>query len=151
MFNFLKNKSKGAYLAYKYGIRNFDASKAILVSMDEIKFNRYLYTFVKMLFIEGYFVVLNIDYEGIAHLTTDPYSNNIFKEGLLFRRNKNNTFLKKIKINPDYFNAVYNTSLNNTCVIPISKHPLMYNVDTSNLSLKMVRKNVVFFAGTTRF
>ncbi|GER59699.1 hypothetical protein ULMA_18070 [Patiriisocius marinus] len=146
--NFKKN-IKGFYLYYKYSVRNFDQNKAILISIDEFKFNRYLYTFVKMLHLEGCYPVLDVGFESVAHLTTDMYSKNILSERLLFKNTKNGKYLKKIHLSPDYFTAVYNPSINNETVIPISKHPLMYGLDASHLALKENRKNAVFFAGTT--
>ena len=141
------------YVAFiRYVPSHSDRKKQVYVGIENPQeFERYYYTLLKFLDIQGYEVHVPNKFRVFTNIKNkDRYMNLLLEEGIprFSSPSDNQWVIKNEQVNVNYFTVYGSTPTDSRYYIPISQHPLMYRRNLWNESIyDSGRKNSLFFAG----
>ncbi len=132
-----------------FGNNKRKTAKAVIVQVKHPHFKRYLYVFIKFLYLEGYTIYVKPSYTTFYNLKSDQFCAYLFAEKIISLDKPPNN-IKIIVLDETLLNANYFEESNSISAyhIPISQHPLMYKEGWWNAPITTVkRKQSLFMAG----
>lgn len=137
---------------YQYKLKGNNkrkTNKAVVIQVKHPHFKRYLYLFIKFLYLEGYTIYVKPNFITFYNLKTDQFCTYLFSEKIICvdkpPKNVKTIVLDKTVLNANYFEAPKTTA---AYYVPMSQHPLMYKENWWNAPIvDEKRKQSVFMAG----
>lgn len=138
------------YYQYKlWGNNKRTTHKAVVIQLKHPHFKRYLYLFIKFLYLEGYTIYIKPNFITFYNLKTDQFCTYLFSEKIICvdkpPKNIKTIVLDETVLNANYFEAPKTAAAYH---VPMSQHPLMYKENWWNAPITDAkRKQSLFMAG----
>lgn len=142
-----------SYMLYK-SKRNPVQKPIIIINLRKPHLHhRYLYTFLKFLFLEGFDIYFPPNFDQFRSIINgDIYLNLLLKEKIICFRSapKEQVFLElnDNNLSPDYYSFLHRNKHENDFYVPMTFHPLFYHKDLWNIeTIPLAKKKSIFMAG----
>lgn len=132
-------------------------NKQIYVDISQLAINRYLYSFLKMLSLQGYTVYVPKNKDLMAELNSGKSGEALFKSWMLnegwlkfgIPSHRSAIFLKSDTLSNDYYTAFFNNDFKDSEYhLPMCKYPAHYrNIWKKEFKDAKNRKNSIFMIG----